>query len=129
MQPLVVTAAIIRQGEQVLITCRPEGKRHAGLWEFPGGKVEGCETPQEALQREIEEELGLAVAVGDLFDVVHYCYDWGAVLILAYHCRPLGTAISNLQVAEHRWIAPADLDNVPFLPADRPLIVRLQAGT
>lgn len=126
MQPLIVTAAIIRRGEEILVTLRPEGKRHAGLWEFPGGKIEGTETPEAALQREIAEELGLTVVVGALFDVVHYCYDWGAVLILAYECLPSSASVQNLQVAEHRWVTAADLDQLPFLPADVPLITKLK---
>lgn len=126
MQPLIVTAAIIRRGEEILVTLRPEGKRHAGLWEFPGGKIEGTETPEAALQREIAEELGLTVVVRALFDVVHYCYDWGAVLILAYECLPSSTSVQNLQVAEHRWVTAAGLDQLPFLPADVPLITKLK---
>jgi len=126
-QPLLVTAAIIRDRGRVLITRRPEGVRHAGQWEFPGGKLDPGESPEQGLKREILEEIGLEVEIGPIFDVVYYRYDWGAVLILAYPAHPRSGSVRNLQVAEHRWVLPADLDHYPILPADRPLILRLQA--
>ena len=126
MQPLIVTAAIIRHEGRVLVTQRSADVRHGGLWEFPGGKLEADETPAAALQRELREELDLPVTVGDIFDVVHYRYDWGAVLILAYYCTPAHTDVRHLQVADHRWLRPEELTELPFLPADRPLIDRLR---
>ncbi len=126
MLPLLVTAAILQQDQRILLTRRPDGTRHAGLWEFPGGKLDPGESPREGLQREIREELGIDVEVGEVFDVVYYRYDWGAVLLLAYHCHRLTGEIRNLEVAEHRWVAPADLGCYPILPADVPLIERLQ---
>ena len=126
MPPLIVTAAIIRHAGRVLVTQRLAAARHGGLWEFPGGKLEEDETPAKALQRELLEELDLAVTVGGIFDVVHHRYEWGAVLILAYCCTPSHLQVRNLQVAAHRWLLPAELSGLPFLPADRPLIERLQ---
>jgi 8-oxo-dGTP diphosphatase len=126
MQPLIVTAAIIRHQGRVLVTQRPAHVRHGGLWEFPGGKLEADEAPPAALERELLEELDLPVTVGEIFAVVHHRYDWGAVLILAYHCEPAHTRIRNLQVAAHRWLPPDELGALPFLPADLPLIDRLQ---
>jgi 8-oxo-dGTP diphosphatase len=126
MPPLIVTAAIVFHEGQVLVTQRPPEARHGGLWEFPGGKLEADETPVAALQRELIEELDLPVAVGDIFDVIHYRYDWGAVLILAYLCTPVHTKVRNLQVADHRWLLPQELPTLPFLPADLPLIDRLR---
>ncbi|MBN1140392.1 MAG: (deoxy)nucleoside triphosphate pyrophosphohydrolase [Deltaproteobacteria bacterium] len=125
MQPLIVTAAVLRKDGRILITRRPEGKRHAGFWEFPGGKLEDGETPPEGLRREIAEELGLEIEVLEIFEVVHHRYDWGPVLILAYDCRPRGASIRNLGVAEHRWVAPAELAAYPLLPADVPIVRKL----
>jgi 8-oxo-dGTP diphosphatase len=125
MQPLIVTAAVIRNGGSVLITRRPEGKPHAGMWEFPGGKLDGNESPRDCLRREILEELDLEVVVGDILEAAYYRYDWGPVLILAFECRPLVGEIRNLQVAEHRWVALEELSSFALLPADYPIIETL----
>ena len=124
--PLLVTAAIIEQDGRFLVTRRPDHARHGGLWEFPGGKLEGGESPAQALRRELLEELDLPVRVDAIFDVVFHRYDWGPVLILAYRCRPEHHRIRDLQVAEHRWLLPGELLTLPFLEADRPLLERLQ---
>ena len=79
--PLLVTAAVIIAGGKVLITRRPDDKRHPGFWEFPGGKVDPGESPEQALTREIQEELGAEIVIEQIFDVVYYCYDWGPVLV------------------------------------------------
>ncbi|MCM2265995.1 MAG: DUF294 nucleotidyltransferase-like domain-containing protein [Desulfuromonadales bacterium] len=126
MQPLIVTAAIIFHEGRVLVTQRPPEARHGGLWEFPGGKLEADETPETALRRELLEELDLPVEVDRVYDVVYYRYEWGPVLILAYLCHPEHTQIRNLQVAAHRWLLPEELSDLPFLPADRPLIDQLR---
>jgi 8-oxo-dGTP diphosphatase len=123
--PLLVTAAIIFDGEKVLVTRRPDNKRHPGLWEFPGGKIDSAESPEKALMREIREELGAEVEVEGIFEAVYYRYDWGPVLVLAYTCRLLTGTLHNIGVAEHRWAHPRDLTDFPFLPADQPIISRL----
>ncbi len=125
--PLLVTAAVIFDDEQVLITRRPDDKCHPGLWEFPGGKVEPGESPKEALCREICEELDAEILVMEIFEVVYYRYAWGPVLILAYNCQLLTKTLSNLGVAEHRWVHPRDLSGVSILPADQPIIARLNS--
>ena len=128
MQPTIVTAAIIQKGEQILITQRPATSRHGGMWEFPGGKLEPGEAPIAGLRREIREELALEIQVGPIFEVIYHCYDWGAVLILAYLARAAGETVRHLEVADHRWITPGDLHKYPILPADRPIIARLQSA-
>ncbi|WP_041531378.1 (deoxy)nucleoside triphosphate pyrophosphohydrolase [Syntrophotalea carbinolica] len=125
MQPLIVTAALLRKRNQVLITQRPADKPHGGMWELPGGKLDGNESPQQALQRELREELGIEVAVEAVFDVVYHRYDWGAVLILVYECRWLGGKLQHLEVDDHRWIYPQDHSRYDILPADRPLFEQL----
>ena len=123
--PLLVTAAIIIDGDKVLITRRPDDKRHPGLWEFPGGKVDPGESPEEALTREILEELGADITVEGIYDVVYYRYDWGPVLILAYRCRLVSDTLHDIGVAEHRWVHPTDLSKYSLLPADQPILLRL----
>lgn len=124
---IIVTAGIIRRGESVLLTRRPEGSRHAGKWEFPGGKLEDNESPADCLQRELSEELGLTVEVGHVYDVIHHRYDFGPILLLTYDCTPLSGTIQNLQVAEHRFVALDQLHLYDVLPADRPLIKKLMS--
>ncbi|MDH3545159.1 MAG: (deoxy)nucleoside triphosphate pyrophosphohydrolase [Desulfuromonadales bacterium] len=123
--PLLVTAAVISDGEKILITKRPYDKRHPGLWEFPGGKVDPGESPEEALCREIREELDAEIQVLNIFEVVFHRYEWGPVLVLAYSCRLLTSAIRNLGVTEHRWLYPSELPEFSILPADQPIIDRL----
>lgn len=126
MLPLLVTAAILEHNGRILLTQRLPDCRHGGLWEFPGGKLNPGESPAEGLQREIREELGIEVQVGPVFDVVYHRYDWGAVLLLAYLCVGSSEPIRNLGVADHQWVAPTELHAYPVLPADVPLIERLQ---
>lgn len=123
--PLLVTAAIIIEQGRVLVTRRPADKAQPLLWEFPGGKLEPGESPAEALQRELAEELALEVEVDDIYDAVYHTYDWGPVLILAYRCRRRCGEIRHLEVDSHCWASSADLATLPFLAADQPLILRL----
>ena len=126
-QPLIVTAAIIMKDNKVLITRRPAGSRDAGKWEFPGGKLNSNEAPEQCLRRELLEELDLPVQVDNIFQVIHHQYSWGAVLLLFYECTPLNNEIKNLQVAEHRYVSIKELDTYDLLEADRPVIVSLQS--
>jgi len=125
MKPLIVTAAILRNNGKILITRRPNGKPHADMWEFPGGKLSQNESPEECLRREIREELALLIEVKSIFEVAYYRYEWGPVLILAYECLSIGGEIRNIEVAEHRWVYPTELTDFPILPADRPIIEKL----
>lgn len=127
MSPLIVTAALLRRGNHILITKRPADKQQGGFWEFPGGKLQSDETPQQALQRELLEELDLAVEVGAIFEVVYHRYDWGPVLILVYECLPLSGLIRNLEVSEHCWVSVEQLTAYELLPADLPIVDKLLA--
>lgn len=124
--PLLVTAAVILENEKVLLTRRPDHKAQGGLWEFPGGKVDPGESPVEALNREIREELDAEIRVTEIFEVAFYRYDWGPVLILAYSCQLVTKVLRNIGVAEHRWVHPQDLNEFSILPADQPIIARLR---
>lgn len=124
-QPLIVTAAIIRKKNKILITRRLAGSRDAGKWEFPGGKLDENESPEDCLQRELIEELNLQVKVEAIFEVLHHRYSWGPILLLVYECSTLSDKIENLQVAEHRYVAIETLQDYDFLEADKPIIRRL----
>jgi 8-oxo-dGTP diphosphatase len=125
MLPLIVTAAIIRDGDAILITRRPPESRHGGMWEFPGGKLDAGESPQECLSREILEELGLEVAVESIFEIAYHRYEWGPVLILAFECRVLNGEIRHIGISDHRWVSPEEMRLYDILPADRPIIAKL----
>lgn len=124
--PLLVVAAIIRRSEHILITRRPLDSGHGGgLWEFPGGKLQADESPEQALRREIHEELALPIRVGEIFESTYHRYDWGPVLILSYECTPLAATVRNIEVADHRWVRPGELPGFELLPADAPIVEKL----
>ncbi len=122
---LIVAALALTPDGNVLLTRRPEGKPHPGQWELPGGKVEAGESPESALRRELVEELGCDARIGAIESVLHHDYEAFEVVILVYRVELLGVP-QPLEVAEVRWVAPADLTALPILPADRPLILQLQ---
>lgn len=124
--PCAVCAALLMSQDRVLITLRPAEKRLGGYWEFPGGKIDDGESPIAALKRELREELAIEIAVGPLYQSVLYRYDWGSALILAYPCQYLHGTIRHLDVADHRWVEPQELSSYKLLPADLPIIDKLQ---
>jgi 8-oxo-dGTP diphosphatase len=122
-----VVAAVIERGGLILITRRPPGAHLAGLWEFPGGKSLPGETPAEALGREIDEELGVSVTVGERIELVEWSYPDKAVRLAFYRCRIDGEP-QPLEGQEMAWVAPADLARHEFPPADAALVERLARG-
>ena len=125
--PVVVAAAVVIREGRVLLTRRAEGQHLAGMWEFPGGKLEEGESPEEALARECREECGIDVDVGEILDVTHHRFPENDVLLLFYRCRLRGGEVRHLQVADHAWVQPAELDRYPLPPADDRVVARIQA--
>jgi 8-oxo-dGTP diphosphatase len=125
----VVAAALIRADGCVLLQRRAEGRAMAGLWEFPGGKVEAGERPEAALARELEEELGIAVDPADLSPAVFASADNGGrhMLLLLYLCRTWRGEPEALDAAALRWVRPGDMHALPMPPADEPLVLMLEA--
>jgi 8-oxo-dGTP diphosphatase len=124
---LVVAVALIDQAGRVLMQRRPSGKAHAGLWEFPGGKVEAGETPEEALLREIFEELGIELDRSEL-EVVSFASDPAIPpaprqphLILLYASRTWSGDPHALDAEKIEWFAAAGLLALDMPPLDRPL--------
>ena len=118
MKTINVVAAIIKQGDRILATQRGHGE-HAGGWEFPGGKIEPDETPEQAIVREIREELEASIAVDGLVTVVDYDYE---TFHLHMHCFLCHVAGGRFELHEHmaaRWLGVAELDSVDWLPADK----------
>ena len=124
-----VAAALIRnEAGCYLITQRRSGSHLAGLWEFPGGKREPGESLEEALQRELTEELSARFVVGEKVDAVRWEYPERTVVIHFYNCRlELGT-IEPREAQTMAWVAPDRLGEFDFPPADRQLIARLRAA-
>jgi 8-oxo-dGTP diphosphatase len=122
MRTVLVAAAIVLEQERVLVTQRKAGTHLAGAWEFPGGKVEAGEDPREALRRELREELGIDVQVGEIVDVTFHRYEEAdkAVLLLFFEAAraPASPEPRSIEVAAFRWAAAEDLAAADFPPAD-----------
>jgi len=125
---LVAAAALIDADGRVLICQRPEGKQLAGLWEFPGGKVEAGETPEACLIRELEEELGIRVSHACLapFVFASHEYEDFHLLMPLYLVRRWEGQVQRREHAATAWVKPNKLADYPMPPADLPLIAWLR---
>ena len=129
-QPLlVVAAALVDADGRVLLQQRPEGKSMAGLWEFPGGKVEAGETPHRALVRELEEELGIETWESCLAPATFASEPLGErdLILLLYVCRKWSGVPRLRHAAALKWVRPAEMFSLPMPPADLPMIGVLDA--
>jgi len=124
LTPTEVVAAVIERGGKLLITRRPAGSHLAGLWEFPGGKPHPGESLEEALRREIREELDAAAVVWERLDTVEWTYPDKRVRVIFFRCAIRGEPRA-LEGQEMAWVAPADLARYDFPAADAALIARL----
>ncbi|MEP3226891.1 MAG: (deoxy)nucleoside triphosphate pyrophosphohydrolase [Parasphingorhabdus sp.] len=126
----VVAAALRNQSEKILVQQRPSGKPMAGLWEFPGGKVEAGESPEEALVRELEEELGVKVEPSKLRPAAFASEPLGEkhLLLLLYTCRDWTGEAQNLESADMKWLPLSALQHLEMPPADVPLVAQLIAA-
>lgn len=125
MKTIKVVAAIIKKDGKIFATQRGYGKFKDG-WEFPGGKIETGETPEEALMREIIEELDTVIEVGELIDTVEYDYPDFHLSMECYLCRVVS---GSLRLCEHKaakWLEKEELNSVDWLPADVELMERLR---
>jgi 8-oxo-dGTP diphosphatase len=126
---LVVACALIDADGRVLIAQRPAGRPMAGLWEFPGGKIEAGERPEETLIRELKEELGIAVKEACLAPLTFasHAYADFHLLMPLYVCRRWEGTVTALEGQELKWVRPNRLKDFPMPPADVPLIAHLTA--
>ena len=124
---LVVACALVDADNRVLVAQRPEGKALAGLWEFPGGKMEAGERPEETLIRELDEELGITVKEACLAPLTFasYPYETFHLLMPLWICRRWEGVIQKKEHQALQWLRPARLRDIPMPPADEPLIPAL----
>ena len=125
MKTIRVVAAVIRKGDKIFATQRGYGELKGG-WEFPGGKIEEGETPQEALKREIEEELDTEILVGELIDTIEYDYPTFHLSMDCFWCEIIE---GRLVLKEHeaaRWLDRKTIDDVEWLPADVTLVGKIK---
>lgn len=125
MKTIEVVAAVIVHENKVFCTQRGYGE-FKDMWEFPGGKMEPGETPQEALKREIREELATEIEVGDFIHTIEWDYPKFHLTMHCFFCRVIK---GNLQLLEHeaaKWVEKDKLDEVDWLPADRTIIPMLK---
>jgi 8-oxo-dGTP diphosphatase len=130
-QPEAVAVAclvLLDQQGAVLTTRRPEGKQLGGLWEFPGGKVEARESPEEALRREIWEELELSLGELEAMSPVVHEYPFGVIRLLPFLSRIVRPSLIRLvEHSEHRWVTPQTWGSLEWAPADLPVLDQLTA--
>lgn len=124
---LVAACALVDADGRVLLAQRPEGKKLAGLWEFPGGKIEPGESPESALVRELSEELGVVTKEDCLAPLTFasYGYDDFHLLMPLFVCRRFEGAARGLEGQAIKWVRPRDMRQYPMPPADEPLIPHL----
>ena len=125
---LVVAAALTNEVGEILLQMRPEGRSMAGLWEFPGGKIETGETPESALVRELKEELGVDIDPAAFTPFAFASEPLGDrhLLLMLYRCTRWSGVPRALESPELRWVNPLDMDRLAMPPADLPLMRALQ---
>jgi 8-oxo-dGTP diphosphatase len=121
-----VAAGILIKDGKVLIARRKQGQSHAGLWEFPGGKIEENETPQACLERELQEELGIKVKPGRIMAECTDHSDHGSFAILAIEAELISGEITLAVHDAARWVGLETLSTYPLVPADRELLEKIR---
>ena len=124
MKTVKVVAAVIHKDNKIFATARGYGE-FKGLWEFPGGKIEAGETPQQALAREIQEELNAKITVGELIETIEYDYPTFHLSMDCFWCEVVEGELMLLEAEDSTWLTAETLDSVSWLPADHKLIEKL----
>lgn len=121
MKTVRVVAAVIRDGDRIFATARGYGE-YKGWWEFPGGKIEAGETPEEALVREIREELDTEIRVGVLIDTIEYDYPTFHLSMDCFWAEVVAGRLVLKEAEDARWLTKETLESVRWLPADQTII-------
>ena len=127
MKTVRVVAAVIRDGDRIFATARGYGE-YEGWWEFPGGKIEAGETPEEALVREIREELDTEIRVGALIDTIEYDYPAFHLSMDCFWAEVVAGRLVLKEAEDARWLTKETLESVRWLPADASLIEHIKAS-
>lgn len=125
MKIVKVAAAVIRKDNKIFATARGYGE-FKGQWEFPGGKIEAGESPQEALKREIQEELDTEIIVGELIDTIEYDYPAFHLSMDCFWCEIVRGDLVLKEAEAARWLTKSELYTVRWLPADITLVSKLE---
>lgn len=125
MKTLHVVCAVIRKDDKIFATQRGYGEFKDG-WEFPGGKIESGETPQQALKREIHEELDTEINVGDQIETVEYDYPEFHLSMQCFWCNVVSGKLTLLEAEDARWLTKDTIESVDWLPADKELVQRIK---
>ena len=125
MKIVRVVAAVIRDGDRIFATARGYGE-YKGWWEFPGGKIEAGETPEETLVREIHEELDTEIRVGELIDTIEYDYPTFHLSMDCFWAEVVAGRLVLKEAEDARWLTKEMLESVQWLPADRTIIDALK---
>jgi 8-oxo-dGTP diphosphatase len=126
--PLTVAAGVISVDGRILAARRKAGAHLGGKWEFPGGKLEPDESPDECLVREFQEELGIQIRVGQILDVIFHRYPERTVLLLFYACELIDGEPRPLGCEELAWVDKKELSTLDWVPADWPFVRQLAAN-
>ena len=125
MKTISVVAAVIRKEDKIFATARGYGE-YKGWWEFPGGKIENGESPEEALIREIREELDSEIQVGKLIDTIEYDYPEFHLSMKCYFCKLLSGKLILKEAEEAKWLTKDALNSVKWLPADAAILPKIK---
>lgn len=117
-----VVGAVLTRGQTILAAQRSSTMSLPGMWEFPGGKIEPNESPEQALLRELDEELHCSAEIGEHIQTTEYEYDFGIVILTTYYCSLTGEEPRLTEHSEIRWVQVAELDQLDWAPADIPAV-------
>lgn len=122
---IAVVGAVLIRGQMILAAQRSSTMSLAGMWEFPGGKIEPNESPREALLRELKEELLCTAEIGEHIQTTEYEYEFGIVVLTTYYCSLKGDEPRLTEHSEIRWIHVTKLDQLNWAPADIPAVEKV----